>query len=108
MCFTTYTATFNGEWAKEQVKTEQDVALAAHTPDKGIITKSPFYKTAGERTFHCTKCNAVTGTEVVPATGVINISVLGDSIRHLRTIPTVLRLSMQTARWQAAVYGSRW
>ncbi len=80
MGFTTYTATFNVEWAKEQVKTEQDVALAAHTPDKGIITKSPFYKTAGERTFHCTKCNAVTGTEVVPATGVINISVLGDSI----------------------------
>ncbi len=80
MGFTTYTATFNADWAKEQVKTEQDVELAEHTPDKGIITKSPFYKTAGERTFHCTKCNAVTGTEVVPATGKIHISVLGDSI----------------------------
>ena len=80
MGFTTYTATFDVDWANEQVKTEQDVALAAHTPDKGIITKSPFYRAEGERTFHCTKCNAVTGTEVVPATGVINISVLGDSI----------------------------
>ena len=77
---TTYTAAFGVDWAKEQVQTIQNVALAEHTPDAGIITKSPFYNKEGERTYHCTACGAVTGTAVVPATGKINISVLGDSI----------------------------
>ena len=77
---TTYTAAFDVKWADEQVETKQDVALAKHTPDSGVITTSPFYNKNGERTFHCTACGAVTGTAVVPATGVINISVLGDSI----------------------------
>ena len=80
MGWTTYTATFGVDWAKEQVQTKQDVALADHTPDAGIITESPFYNETGVRTYHCTKCNAVTSTAVEPATGVINISVLGDSI----------------------------
>ena len=81
MGWTTYIATFNNvDWATGDVKTEQDVALAAHTPDNGIITSSPFYNKTGERTFYCTACGTETGTEVIPATGVINISVLGDSI----------------------------
>ena len=77
---TKYTAKFDVNWAREQVKTEQDVPVVPHTPDAGIITKSPFYNTEGERTYHCTVCGEQTGTAVEPATGVINISVLGDSI----------------------------
>ena len=77
---TRYTAKFDVSWAKEQIETKKDVPVVPHTPDAGIITKSPFYNKEGERTYYCTECKAEIKTEVVPATGVINISVLGDSI----------------------------
>ena len=77
---TRYTAKFDVSWAKEQIETKKDVPVAPHTPDAGIITKSPFYNKEGERTFYCTACGTMVKTEVIPATGVINISVLGDSI----------------------------
>ncbi len=77
---TTYTAKFDAAWVIQQIKTEQDVALADHKPDSGKLTTSPFFNKAGERTFYCTVCKEPCGTAVEPATNTINISVLGDSI----------------------------
>lgn len=78
---TKYTALFKaGSWASTTEKVETDIPKAEHTPDGGTITQSPFYSRTGTRTYRCTKCDAFIRNETIPATGKLNISVLGDSI----------------------------
>ena len=62
----TYTASFTNE--SFQVRTK-DITLdmVAHTWDEGEITKFPSILEEGEKTYHCTKCDA-TKTEVVAKT----------------------------------------
>ncbi len=77
---TTYTVTFDQEWAKAQVKTFEDIAAVACEEGNSAITISPHYKTEGEKTYYCKWCNGVVRKETIEPTGKLYISVLGDSI----------------------------
>ena len=96
-----YSYDSTGHW-KTCSDCDEKLEFAAHTSDGGVVTTPATTGSSGLKTYSCTVCGYVMGTETIPAAANINDPPFCDDYNNAKLIITSTKVNLDkvTIRWK--------